>query len=268
MTRRGSAGPRPGASRPSAGRPLEGRVALVTGASRGIGRAVARRLATDGALVAVTARDRGSLAGTLDEIAAAGTAGLAVDLEVRDTESMRRAVDAVEAGLGPIEVLVNNAGVQRLRPALELTEEDWDFVLDANLRGAFFMAQAVGRGMVARGYGRIINVASLSAFKALPERAAYNASKAGLLAVTRSLAVEWGPFGVTANAVAPTFVETELAGLWLNRPGVREALVVASPIRRLPTVDEVAAAVAFLASPESGAINGTVLGVDGGLGAA
>jgi NAD(P)-dependent dehydrogenase (short-subunit alcohol dehydrogenase family) len=248
--------------------PLEGRVALVTGASRGIGRAIARRLAADGARVAVTARDRATLAGTLDEIAAAGAAGLGADLEVRDTGSIRRAVETVEAGLGPIDILVNNAGVQRLRPALELTEEDWDFVLDANLRGAFFMAQAVGRGMVARGYGRIINVASLSAFKALPERAAYNSSKAGLLAVTRSLAVEWGPFGVTANAVAPTFVETELSGLWLNRPGVREGLVAASPIRRLPTADEVAAAVAFLASPDAAAINGTVLGVDGGLGAA
>ena len=248
------------------GRPLDGRIALVTGASRGIGRAIARRLAADGADVAVTARDSGSLDDALHDIAAAGRRGLGVQLEVTSLSSIRACVAQVEAGLGPIDILVNNAGTQRLRLALEVTEEDWDVVLDTNVRGAFFVAQAVGRGMVARGHGRIVNIASMAALKTNPERSAYNASKAGLIAVTRTLALEWAAAGVRVNAIAPTFVETELSGLWLDRPGIREQVQGAIPIRRLPSVDEVAAAVAYLVSPGADATNGVVLPVDGGIG--
>jgi NAD(P)-dependent dehydrogenase (short-subunit alcohol dehydrogenase family) len=247
-------------------RPLDGRIALVTGASRGIGRGIARRLAADGADLAVTARDPSSLRDTLAEVVAAGRRGLAVGLDVTSVDSIRAAVAESESGLGPVDILVNNAGMQRLRPALELTEQDWDVVLDTNLRGAFFVAQAVGRGMVARGFGRIVNVSSMAAFKTNPERTAYNASKAGLIAVTRSLAIEWAASGVRVNAIAPTFVETELSGLWLDRPGVRERTLAAVPIHRLPTVDEVAAAVAYLVSPAADPINGVVLPIDGGIG--
>jgi len=244
---------------------LTGQVALVTGANRGIGRAVARRLASDGAAVAVTARDPATLADTLADLASVGARGLAVALDVTTVPMIASAVDEVELQLGPIDILVNNAGVQRLRPAIEVSEDDWDVVLDTNLRGAFFVAQAVGRGMVARGRGRIVNVASMAAFKTNPERAAYNASKAGLIAVTRSLAFEWGAAGVRVNAIAPTFVETELSAMWLDRPGVRERAEAAVPIGRLPTPDEVAEAVAWLVSPGSDAINGVVLPVDGGV---
>jgi NAD(P)-dependent dehydrogenase (short-subunit alcohol dehydrogenase family) len=245
---------------------LAGEVALVTGASRGIGRAIARRLAADGAHVAVTARDPASLEETLADLASEGAPGLAVSLDVTSNDWVASAVAQIEADLGPIAILVNNAGMQRLRRALDVTEDDWDVVLDTNLRGAFFVAQAVGRGMVARGAGRIVNVASMAAFKTNPERAAYNASKAGLVAVTRSLAFEWGPSGVRVNAVAPTFVETDLSGVWLNRPGVRDGLTAAIPTRRLPSPDDVAAAVAWLVSPDAPSINGVVLPVDGGIG--
>jgi NAD(P)-dependent dehydrogenase (short-subunit alcohol dehydrogenase family) len=246
-------------------RPLAGRVALVTGASRGIGRAIAARLAADGADVAVTARDPESLADTMADLASIGARGLAVALDVTSVAWIASAVNAVEVQLGPVDILVNNAGMQRLRPALEVSEDDWDVVLDTNLRGAFFVAQAVGRGMVARGHGRIVNVSSMAAFKTNPERAAYNASKAGLIAVTKSLALEWGALGVRVNAIAPTFVETELTRPWLDRPGVRERAEAAVPINRLPTPAEVAAAVAWLVSPAAEVINGVVLPVDGGV---
>jgi NAD(P)-dependent dehydrogenase (short-subunit alcohol dehydrogenase family) len=242
------------------------RIALVTGASRGIGRAIARRLAADGADVAVTARDISSLADTVADISALGRRAAAVAMDVLSVASIASAVEEVSAALGPIDILVNNAGMQRLSPALDVTEDDWDLVIDTNLRGAFFVAQAVGRGMVERGYGRIVNVASMAALKSNPERVAYNSSKAGLLAVTRQLAYEWGPLGVRVNAIAPTFVETELSGPYLARPGVRAGIERAIPIHRLPSPDEVAAAVAYLVSPAADVINGIVLPVDGGIG--
>jgi len=249
------------------GRPLRGRVALVTGASRGIGRATALRLAAHGADVAVTARTVESLAPVVAAIEALGVRGLGLRLDLLEVATFPELVAEVESGLGPIDILVNNAGMQRLRLALEVTEDDWDVVLDTNLRGTFFLAQAVGRGMVARGRGRIVNVASMAAFKANPERAAYNSSKAGVVMLTKTLAVEWGPLGLRVNGIAPTFVETELAGVWLNRPGVRERMVATIPMGRMPSVDEVAAAVAYLVSPEAEAINGVVLPIDGGVSA-
>jgi NAD(P)-dependent dehydrogenase (short-subunit alcohol dehydrogenase family) len=251
---------------PVEGRPLHGQVALVTGASRGIGRGIAVHLAGLGAAVAVTARDIDALEAVMAEIDAAGSRPFGVQLDVTDAPSIAPTVAAAEDALGPIDILVNNAGVQRLRHALDVSEDDWDVVLDTNLRGAFFMAQAVGRGMVARRRGRIVNVASVAAYKTLPERAAYNASKAGLLALTRTLAVEWGPFGVTVNAVAPTFVETELSAHWLTRPGVRERIEETVPTRHLPSIAEIASAVGYLVLPEAASINGITLPVDGGIG--
>ena len=138
-------------------------------------------------------------------------------------------------------------------------------MVDTDLRAPFFLAQAVARRMVPRGRGRIVNVASMAAFKAVPERSAYNSAKAGLVHLTRTLAVEWGPLGLRVNSVAPTFVDTELAAHWLNRDGVRERIEAGMPIRRLPSVEEVAAAVAWLVSPDAAAINGVTLPVDGGF---
>ncbi len=247
--------------------PLLGQVALVTGASRGIGRGIALHLAFLGAAVAVTAREVASLEPTVAGIRALGRPAVALALDVRNVPSIAAVVAAAEATLGPLDILVNNAATQRLRLALETTEDDWDLVMDTNLRGAFFMAQAVGRGMVARGHGRIVNVASMAAYKAMPERAAYSSGKAGLVMLTKTLAVEWGPLGLTVNAIAPTFVETEMAAQTLDRPGVREKIVASIPSRRLPTVDEVAATVGWLVSPGAAIINGLTVPIDGGIGA-
>lgn len=244
---------------------LTGRIVVVTGASRGIGRGIALELARAGAAVAVTARNVADLAGTVRDVEAAGSRALAVALEVRDRASIRAAADAVEARLGPVDVLVNNAGVQRLRPALEVTEDDWDFVLDVNLRGLFFCCQELGRRMVERRRGKIVNVSSAAATVPSAERAAYASSKAGVLALTRVLAFEWAPHGVTVNAVAPTFVETELAAQTLDRPGAREAILARIPLRRLATAQDVAAAVRYLASPAADYLTGTTISVDGGL---
>jgi NAD(P)-dependent dehydrogenase (short-subunit alcohol dehydrogenase family) len=227
---------------------------------------IAGRLARDGACVALAARDTRGLAEVVEELSAAGGDAAAFELDVRSVASIRKAVAEVEERLGPVDILVNNAGLQRLRLAVDVTEDDWDVVHQTNLRGAFFMAQAVGRGMVVRGAGSIVNVASMAAFKAVSERAAYNSSKAGLVMLTKTLAVEWGPHGVRVNAVAPTFIETEMGRLWLDRPGVRDRLLETIPTRRLPTAEEVAAAVAWLVSPEASSINGTILPVDGGVG--
>ncbi|MBM4407006.1 MAG: glucose 1-dehydrogenase [Chloroflexi bacterium] len=251
----------------SVGKPLSGQVAFVTGASRGIGRAIALHLAREGADVALGGRDLDALAAVVAEVEAIGALGFGLRFDVTDTAAIPALVAEIEAALGPIDILVNNAGINRLRLALDVTEEDWDRVVDTNLRGAFFVAQAVGRGMVARGRGRIVNVASMAAFKAVQERSAYNSSKAGLVHLTKTLAVEWGPAGVRVNAVAPTFVETDLAAQWLDRPGFRERIVSSLPIRRLPSEDEVAAAVGYLVSAAADAINGITLPVDGGAGA-
>lgn len=244
---------------------LAGRVVMVTGASRGIGRGIALELARAGAAVAVTARNVADLNDTVREVESVGSRALAIALEVRDVASIRAAADAVEAELGRIDVLVNNAGVQRLRLALDVSEEDWGYVLDTNLRGLFFCCQEVGRRMVGRKRGKIINVSSAAGLIASPERVAYASSKAAVLMLTRVLALEWAVYGVAVNAVAPTFVETELAAQTLDRPGAREAILSRIPLRRLASVEDVAAAVRYLASPAADFLTGTTISVDGGL---
>ena len=245
--------------------PLQGQVALVTGASRGIGAAIAMTLAESGADIAVTARDSTSLNGTAAQIAATGRRSISVACDVTDAESINTAVTHVETELGPIDILVNNAGVNIPRLALEATEAQWDTILDTNLKGAFLCSQRVGRTMVERRGGRIVNIASAAGLIPALERVAYCSSKAGLIMLTRVLALEWAQYGITVNAVAPTFVETELAAQTLNRPGVREYWERTIPLGRLATTADVAAAVRYLVSPESSFVTGDVLSVDGGL---
>lgn len=245
--------------------PLQGQVALVTGASRGIGAAIAMTLAESGADIAVTARDVTSLNGTAAQIAATGRHSISVACDVTDAESINTAVTQVETELGPIDILVNNAGVNIPRLALEATEAQWDTILDTNLKGAFLCSQRVGRTMVERRGGRIVNIASAAGLIPALERVAYCSSKAGLIMLTRVLALEWAQYGITVNAVAPTFVETELAAQTLNRPGVREYWERTIPLGRLATTADVAAAVRYLVSPESSFVTGDVLSVDGGL---
>jgi 3-oxoacyl-[acyl-carrier protein] reductase len=188
-----------------------------------------------------------------------------VALEVTDAASISAAIATTQAGLGPIAVLVNNAGIQRLGTVLEQTESDWDAVHSVDLKGAFLVSQAVARRMVERGSGCIVNVASAAGLVPFTGRVAYAAAKAGLIMLTRTFAHELARSGVRVNAVAPTFVDTELGRLTLDQPGAREALEARIPLGRVATPEDVAAAVAYLASPAAAFITGTVLPVDGGV---
>lgn len=242
------------------------RVALVTGAGRGIGRALAVGLAADGWDVALLGRSADALHSALDEARASGVRALAVEADVRRPDEVARAVARIEDELGPVDALVNNAGVQRLSLARDVIEADWDDVLDTNLKGAFFCAQAVGRRMLERQRGAVVNIASAAALIAVAERAAYASSKAGLIMLTKVLALEWAEHGVRVNAVAPTFVETEMGRLTLDQPGVREQIVGRIPMGRLADPVDVVAATKFLLDSDSaGFITGQVIAIDGGL---
>ena len=238
---------------------LTGKVALVTGGSRGIGAAIAESLAEAGASVAISARSRDSLSPTCARVESLGRRCLAIEFDVTASDQIAHAVGEIERELGAVDILINNAGVNIPRPALEVTEDQWDAILDTNLKGAFLCAKAVGPSMIGRGTGRIVNIASAAGLIPAMERAAYCSSKAGMIMLTRVLALEWAEFGVTVNAVAPTFVETELAAQTLNRPGVRAEWESRIPLGRLATTADVAAAVHYLVSPAAGFVTGTVL---------
>ena len=226
---------------------LDGQVALVTGAGRGIGRDLALALREAGATVVAGVRDTGDA--PVD----------AVELDLRDVASIRRAVDEVRP-----DVLVNNAGVGTNHDALDATEEEWDELLDVNLKGLFFACQAAGRHMVERGYGRIVNMSSQAGHVGIRRHAGYSASKGGVELLTKVLALEWGGRGVTVNAVAPTFVRTRGTAERLDRPDFLADVVSRIPVGRVGTTAEVAAAVIFLASKEAAMVNGTSILVDGG----
>jgi NAD(P)-dependent dehydrogenase (short-subunit alcohol dehydrogenase family) len=227
---------------------LDGKVALVTGASRGIGHDVALALAEAGANV---------VAGVREPAAAASVD--AVELDLRDVASIRRALDEVKP-----DILVNNAGLGTNHDALDVTEAEWDELLEVNLRGLFFACQAAGRHMVERGSGRIVNMSSQAGHVGIRRHAAYCASKGGVELLTKVLALEWGQHGVTVNAVAPTFVWTPGTADRLAQPAFLADVLTRIPNGRVATTAEVAAAVIFLASDAAAMVNGTSLLVDGG----
>lgn len=239
---------------------LSGKNALVTGSTRGIGRAIAEAFAQSGARVGVVGRDQQRA----DEAAAAignGAKGFAAD--VSDTASVTKLIDDVEKAFGSIDILVNNAGITRDNIVMRLKDEDWDAVQNANLRGAFASIRAVSRGMMKRRSGRIINVASIVGLIGNKGQANYAASKAGLIALTKSVAKELGSRNILINAVAPGFIETEMTARMT--PEAREALGKQIALERLGTVEDVAAMVTFLASDLASYITGQVFVVDGGL---
>lgn len=241
---------------------LTGQVALVTGASRGIGRDLARTLAAQGATVLAGVRDQD----TPDSTWAAPGAGTVepIRLDVTDIAGTRAAVDSAVGAHGRIDILVNNAGLGAEHDALDVSEADWDAMMDVNLKGVFFTSQAVGRHMLERGYGRIVNISSQAGLVGIRRSAVYSASKGGVNLLTKVLALEWAPHGVTVNAIAPTWIYTPGTAGRLDDSTFLAGVLARIPIGRVGTTADVAAAVVFLASRASGLVTGTVLSVDGG----
>jgi NAD(P)-dependent dehydrogenase (short-subunit alcohol dehydrogenase family) len=240
--------------------------ALVTGASQGIGAAIAARLAERGYDVAVSSTSPNKLANTVSQVTKAGARAAPVALDVCSRASIAKAMAEVVGAFGQLDVLVNNAGVPLKKPAVDITPEEWDRVLDTNLTGAFFMSQEMARHLLAaRRPGCIINIASTHGLVGLPERAAYSIAKGALVHMARVLAVEWAASGIRVNAVVPGRVDTPSRAASLAEPGYRDMALNRVPLRRFATSDEVAAAVCYLASPEAAYVTGQALVLDGGL---
>jgi 3-oxoacyl-[acyl-carrier protein] reductase len=244
------------------------RVAIVTGAARGIGAAIAMRLAADGLAVAALDLDEATAKGTVDAIEAAGGRALAVGADVADAEQVNAAVERVAAGLGAPTVLVNNAGVTRDNLLFKMTEGDWDIVMGVHLRGSFLMARAVQQHMVDVGWGRIVNLSSTSALGNRGQ-ANYSTAKAGLQGFTKTLAVELGRFGVTANCIAPGFIVSDMTRATAARIGQDWDTYVAAraaqiPVARAGQVEDIAHAVSFFVGEGAGFVSGQVLYVAGG----
>jgi gluconate 5-dehydrogenase len=241
---------------------LSGRAALITGASRGLGLTFARALARAGADVAITSRTRDSLADSVAEMESLGRRAVPLELDVREEGSIRSAVEAAHAALGKIDILVNNAGCNIRKPAADVTWEDWNTILDTNLRGPFFVAQAAARYMVPRRYGRIINIGSEVLEKGVPEFSNYVSAKGAQLGLTRSWAMELAKHGITVNLVAPGWIPTERhAG---DSQESKDAYAKAVPVGHMGEDEDVANAVAFLASDDAKFITGQKLSVNGG----
>ncbi|MGH3452048.1 MAG: 3-oxoacyl-ACP reductase FabG [Haloechinothrix sp.] len=246
----------------------EPRTAIVTGAARGIGAAIAKRLASDGFAVAVVDLDESSCADTVKAIEAEGGRALAVGADVSNTEQVQAAVQRVADELGAPTVLVNNAGITRDNLLFKMTDQDWDAVMNVHLRGSFVMTREVQKHQTEAKWGRIVNLSSTSA---LGNRGQvnYSAAKAGLQGFTKTLAIELGKFGVTANAIAPGFIETEMTAATAERMGVpfedfTKGAAAQIPVQRVGQPEDIAATVSFLVSDEAGFVSGQVIYVAGG----
>jgi len=244
---------------------LTGKVAVITGASRGLGQTFARAMARAGADLVITSRDPETLNPFQTEIEAMGRKSLALQLDVRDYESIQRMVQAATAHYGKIDILVNNAGCNVRKPALDVTWEDWNLVLDTNLRGAFFVAQAVARPMVTRTYGRIINIGSVTSVAGYAGLGPYGASRGGIKQLTMSLADDWGVHGITVNCLAPGWFKTAQNAVMYEDQEWVKYLCERIPLKRPGQPPDLEGAVVFLASDASAYITGQTLLVDGGI---
>ncbi len=243
---------------------FENQVAVVTGAGRGIGHAIALRLAQEGARVASVSRSQGNAQRTADEInAARAQAARSYAVDVSDPAAVQEASAKILQDFGRIDILVNNAGVTRDGLSMRMSMDDWDTVLDTNLKGAFVFCQAVMRSMIKQRSGRIINIASIAGLTGNAGQANYAASKAGLIGLTKTLARELASRGITVNAVAPGFIVTDMTDVLSEQ--IKEAILPRIPLGRFGEGEDIAAAVAFLAAPEAKYITGQVLTVDGGM---
>jgi 3-oxoacyl-[acyl-carrier protein] reductase len=246
------------------------RTALVTGAAQGIGAAIAARLAAGGARVGVLDLQREAAQRVADEITAAGGTAIALSADVSEREQVQAAIDTIVGEFGGLHILVNNAGVLRDNLLFKMSDDDWSTVMEVHLRGAFLCSQLAQRHMVEARYGRMICMSSTSALGNRGQ-ANYSTAKAGLQGLTRTIAIELGPFGITANAIAPGFIETAMTRATAERIGttieqMRESVANTIPVRRGGVPDDIANAAAFFASEEAGYITGQVLYVDGGRG--
>jgi gluconate 5-dehydrogenase len=244
---------------------LSGRVAMVTGASRGLGRHMALALAQAGADLVITSRDTTHLTAAESEIKAAGRQVLCVPLDVRSLESIQQMVAAAEKFYGHLDILVNNAGCNVRKPALDVTWEDWNLILDTNLRGSFFVAQEVARRMIPRGYGRIINIGSVTSVAGYAGLGPYGASRGGIKQLTMSLADDWGKHGITVNCLAPGWFCTDQNKVLYEDKEWVEYLRDRIPVKRPGELRDLDGAVVFLASESSRYVTGQTLLVDGGI---
>jgi len=244
---------------------LAGRVAVVTGGTSGIGLALARGLADAGADVAPISRRAEQVDAAASEIESRGRRSARVTADVGDRDSLEAALQQTVSALGHIDILVNCAGITKRRPTLEVSDQEWASILDTNLTGTWRACQVFGRHMLERGYGRIINIASLASFVGLFEVAAYTASKAGVAGLTRALAVEWGQRGVNVNAIAPGVYRTALNANLLDGTERGKEFLLRTPMKRFGNVEELVPACVFLASEGASFVNGEVLVVDGGF---
>ncbi|MGB9148089.1 MAG: glucose 1-dehydrogenase [Acidobacteriaceae bacterium] len=244
---------------------LSGQVALVTGASRGLGQQFARALARAGADLILTSRHRESLVDFEAEIRALGRRTVALELDVREISSIQKMAADAEAAFGQIHILVNNAGCNVRKPALDVTWDDWNLVVDTNLRGSFFVAQAIARSMIARGYGRIVNIGSVTSVFGFAGLAPYGASRGGIRQLTMSLADDWGPHGVTVNCLAPGWFRTRQNQVLFENQEWLDYLIDRIPLRRPGLPGDLDGAIVFLASEASRYITGQTLLVDGGI---
>ena len=243
---------------------LSGKVALVTGASSGLGVHFARTLAAAGASVAIAARRADRLVSLQAELQKAGGKAAAVELDVQSGKSVSAAFDAAETALGAIDIVVNNAGISIVKPALDMPEEDWDAVVDTNLRGAWLVAQtAAKRWVAAKRPGVIVNIASILGLRTIGQVAPYNASKAGLIHLTRVLAMEWARHNIRVNAICPGYIETEMNSDFWKTPG-GQRLIERIPQRRIGQPEHLDGALLLLASEAGTFMTGSVLTVDGG----